>query len=512
MDEKWQATVPLETIPEGKPFLLKVGGKTLLTFRQGAHVSVFSCRCPHYGLSLEKALVINQYFFCPWHLAKFDLKTGQVQSPPALTDLESYQVKVEEGMVFVRRSVKAKKAATVKEKPCFVILGAGAAGTAAALELRRCGFDGRIVLVSKETELPYDRPSLTKEYLTGAWTDQDIILKSAKDYQDEGIEIFWGSKVVEIKTSVKKVILQKGGELSYDKLLLATGASPRRLRMKGAELPGFFYLRSRQDAQAIRQWLPGCEKAVVIGSGFLGLEVASSLRKKALKVSVVTPDILPLNHILGKEVGEFFYRLHQSQGVIFYLENRVVSVSGRSRVEAVTLSDGQKVEAELVIAGAGIELELDYARKTELFTDQGVIVDEKQRTSDPDIMAAGDIALVPSSVPGQRLRVEHWAEAQRQGQQAARSMLGLFSGETGVPFFWTRQYNTTLRYVGFTGNFDTAVIRGRFDQNDFLVGYFYQGRPVGFGGVGRTQELVLLGELLRKKVSINKEEFAKLVS
>ncbi|HPP12190.1 MAG TPA: FAD-dependent oxidoreductase, partial [bacterium] len=442
-----------------------------------------------------------------WHLASFEAKTGQRWRPPALAGLETFQVKVENGKVFLRQSSVPKKSIRIDESRCFVVAGAGAAAVAAASQLRQEGYTGRIILVSEETDLPYDRPSLTKAYLLGQRLDEDILLRQAADYEADGMELLPGRSVVRVQRKEKKLILEGGQQLCYEKLLLATGARPRKLSAPGAELPGVFYLRRLAEARVIRQRLAEVRKAVVVGSGFLGLEVAATLREKGIEVHLVTPEVIPLVRILGREAGEYFLKLHRKNGVFFHPECRV-SFSGKNRVEQVHLSNGEKIEADIVVAGVGVEIDLNYLEGTGLATAEGVIVDQRQKTADPDIFAAGDLARMLDPFDGCYRRMEHWAEAQRQGQEAARAMLGLSPGEPWVPFFWTRQYQVTFRYVGYGSKFDTVVTRGYPAAGEFLCGYFLQNRLVAVSGVGKTEDLVWLREILRRKLVVSQSQFA----
>ncbi|MCM8768846.1 MAG: FAD-dependent oxidoreductase [Candidatus Omnitrophica bacterium] len=508
-DEKrsWSVPVKLESLPDGKPVIVRVAGQSLILVREGSRVYAFGQRCPHYGMSLESGKICGGQVVCPWHQARFDLNTGRPLSPPGLKLLEVYQVRVVEGMVLVEQRLQTEKVVKVTSNRQIVIAGAGAAGVAAAMTLRRCGFDGQVTVISPESDWPYDRPSLTKDYLLGSASEEKIALFSPEDYQRNGIQFLFGRKVVGVQRGERKILLDNGQALSYEKLILATGGQPRKLGLAGAKMPGVFYLRTKRQALTIREYLPGVNRVVVIGSGFLGLETAASLRKKGLEVYVVTPENFPLGRIFGEHVGKYFLKIHQGKGINFYRQSRVVELISCPQGIAVLVDRGERVEAEMVIVGVGMEVDTSYLEKTGLNEIAGVPVDTRQRTADPDILAAGDLALVPDWLDGGRQRVEHWAEAERQGQEAARSVLELSPGEAGVPFFWTTQYNILFRYVGFSGKFDQVCFRGYPEEGNFLAGYFYQGRIAGCGGVGFQEELMTIRELLASRIPVKPEQF-----
>ena len=345
--------------------------------------------------------------------------------------------------------VGGKKAADFRV-PCklnpssVVIVGAGAAGAACADMLRAKGYAGPVTLAGDEEPGPVDRPNLSKDFLAGTAGEDWIPLRTREYYESIKVDLVTDDPAVRISPAEHQVSLRSGRTLSYGALLLATGAEPRSLPIEGADLPHVYRLRTLADSKAIIAKAQGARSCAVIGSGFIGLEVAASLRHRGLAVSVIGQDSVPLGKILGAELGSFIQNLHEQHGVRFFMDAKARAI----RVDRVDLGDGQFVEADLVILGVGVSPRTSLAEAAGIKVDNGVIVDETLRTSAADVFAAGDMARYPEPVSGEAARIEHWVVAERQGQAVARSMLGIGGAYREAPFFWSQHYDVTISYVG----------------------------------------------------------------
>ena len=343
----------------------------------------------------------------------------------------------------------------------------GAAGNAAAEMLRREGYTGRITMLSADASLPCDRPSLSKGYLAGTAPPKSVPLRPRAFYEKHKITVKLNARAAAIDAAARRVELSSGKRIAYDALLLATGADPVRLDVPGHDLPHVRYLRTFADSRALLAKAKASEHAVVIGASFIGLEVAAALRAHDVEVHVVAPEEVPMERILGAEAGKVFRTLHEQHGVIFHLGAAAASFQERT----VTLKSGERLRADLVVVGVGVRPAISLAEEAGLAIDRGVTVNEYLETSVPGIFAAGNIARWPDARTGERVRVEHWAVAERQGQTAARNILGRRECFDAVPFFWTDQYDLSLSYVGHAEKWDSAEIDGRLDARDCTITY-----------------------------------------
>jgi 3-phenylpropionate/trans-cinnamate dioxygenase ferredoxin reductase subunit len=358
----------------------------------------------------------------------------------------------------------------------FVIVGAGLAGAKAAGTLREEGFEGRIVLVGEEAEIPYERPPLSKGYLLGSAERDEARVHPAKWYDDQRIELRTGVRAEALDVAAHTVRLAGGETLAYDKLLLATGSVPRRLDVPGAELAGVYSLRRATDADALRAVLVEGARVVVVGGGWIGLEVAAAARSHGARVTLVEADTLPLRRVLGDELGQVFADLHTEHGVDLRLAGGVAKIVAREggapgQVAAVVLSDGSTIPADVVVVGVGVRPATELAAEAGLDVGDGVLVDETLRSSDPDVYAAGDLAASWNPLLGRRIRVEHWANALNGGPAAARAMLGRTVVYDPVPYFFTDQYDLGMEYAGHVGQgVETRlVVRGDLAAREFVA-------------------------------------------
>ena len=473
---------------DARPMLVgRVGKEQVLIVKRGEEYFAVAALCTHYHGHLVDGLLVDDSIRCPWHHACFDIKTGMVLRGPALDPLDRWQVDRQDGRIFVRRKLKP---ATKSPRPAdtqpesVVIVGGGAAGLAAALKLRRTGYERPLTLVSADTDAPYDRPNLSKDYLAGTAPEEWLPLRSDEFYRDHGIELVLGAAARTLDTSRRKLTLQSGRELSFDRLLLATGAAPVRLQIAGAEPDRVLYLRSVTDCRAIIARATSAQRVVVLGSSFIAMEVAASLRTRGLDVHIVGRDSVPMRRVLGEQVGEFLRRVHESRGIHFHLGKTIERIAGST----ITLSDGTTLDADFVVVGAGVRPVDDLARAAGIAVDNGVTVDEYLMTSAKDIYAAGDIAAWPDRRSGERLRVEHWVVAQRQGETAARNILGARERYTAVPFFWTQQFDVTINYVGHASAWDRVRVEGDLEQRDCTIRYERGGRLLAIATMSRDLE------------------------
>jgi len=463
------------------------GGESVLVVRRGREVFAVSGNCTHYGAPLVDGLVVGDTVRCPWHHACFSLRSGEVLAAPALNPLACFEVEERGEKLYVLGKKPHPQAAPVAGAPAeIVIVGGGAAGHAAAETLRSEGFAGKLTLLSADAAPPVDRPNLSKDYLAGNAPEEWIPLRPPEFFAEKRIDLALDARVTRIDVPNKRVVTQNGTSYSYGALLLATGAAPNRLKIPGAELGHVHYLRTLADSRAIIAALGGAKRAVVIGSGFIGLEAAASLRKRGLDVQVVSPDARPLEKVLGAELADFVRALHEEQGVKFHLGARPTAIDG----SGVTLTNGARLDAELVLVGIGVKPELELAESAGIAVDRGVSVNEYLETSVSGIFAAGDLARWPDPHTGERIRVEHWVVAERQGQVAARNLLGRKQPCNFVPFFWSAHYDVTLGYVGHAEKWDRVEVEGSIAQRDCLVTYYLGAKKLAVVGMGRDRQLL----------------------
>jgi NADPH-dependent 2,4-dienoyl-CoA reductase/sulfur reductase-like enzyme/nitrite reductase/ring-hydroxylating ferredoxin subunit len=469
-----RAGIALAELPEKAPVLGHANGVAVLLVRAGSDIRAIGAACTHYGAPLAEGLVVGETIRCPWHHACFDLRSGAALAAPALDPVACYEVSRDGDRVFVGRELpRATPQPPPKSPAKIVIVGAGAAGAAAAERLRQLGYDGSITLIGDEVPGPVDRPNLSKDFLAGSAPMEWVRLRSDEFYDQLGINLIKGETVTALDPDAKSVELGSGPIVSYDALLLATGAEPLRPPIKGVDRRHVHTLRTLNDAQAIIAAATPGRRAVVVGSGFIGLEVAASLRARDIDVHVVGRSRVPLETVLGRQLGLFVQKLHEEHGVQFHLGATLRAV----HADTVELHDGRTLAADLVVLGVGVRPRTALAEKAGLEVDDGIVVNAFLRTSAPDIWAAGDVARYPDPHGGTRLRIEHWVSAQRQGQAAAADMLGLGTPFADVPFFWSRHYDLTLRHVGHAGAGASITMSGSLEKHDATT--IYRGEPGG---------------------------------
>ncbi len=484
-----------------------VGDRSCLLVKTATGFHAYPAQCPHYHGPLELGVLDGERLVCPWHQAVFSAEDGDLLEPPSFFGLPSYQVRRDGDDVYVTvpdddRGTRAMPMTDLDlqaDRRTVLILGAGAAGAGAAEALRQAGFAGRIVMISAEDRLPYDRPNCSKDLLSGAMPASWMPLRSAAFYEKRGIERLHG-RVTAADVRSRTLTLEDGVVLTGDALLLAPGGAPRRLSVPGAELDGVFTLRSWDDCESIVAALEGARSAVVIGASFIGLEVAASLRHRDLDVTVVALEEVPFARLFGPGVGTALRTLHEEHGVGFRLGRTVTALDGDGRVHGVTLDDGSELPADIVVVGIGVQPATGFVDGALTLSDGALSVDAHLRVA-PGVWAAGDIAAWPAAHTGLRVRIEHWRLALQHGRAAAFDIAGRGAPFAGVPFFWTQQYDTRLGYAGYAGDPAGAIIAGRPQDRDFLVYYFPGGaasdRPCGILGTRDTQ-IAAFAELMRR--------------
>lgn len=472
--------VPLASLPDEGMLLGHVQGEPVLVVRRGDELFAVGAVCTHYSGPLVEGLVVGDTVRCPWHHACFSLRTGEPVRPPALNPVACWLVERRGETVRITGKRPAARTPVVgAEIGCVAIVGAGAAGESAAETLRREGYHGAITLIEAEPDGPVDRPNLSKDYLAGTAPEEWIPLRSPDFYVDQEIELLTGAAVTAIPPGERHLRLADGRTIEWDRLLLATGAEAVHLAIPGAER--IRYLRSLADSRAIIAAAEGARRAVVIGGSFIGLEVAASLRARGLEVQVVARERHPLERAMGTEVGDWVRSVHEEHGVVFHLGTRPSAVERGG----VVLESGETLPAELVVAGVGVRPRTALAEQAGLALDQGVLVDEFLETSRPGIFAAGDIARWPDPHTGERLRVEHWVVAERQGQVAARNLLGRRERFDAVPFFWSQHYDVAIAYVGHAAGWDEVDVQGSLAARDATVTYRRAGKVLAVATVFR---------------------------
>lgn len=478
--------VPFTSISDGGKLLGTVDGEEVLLVRRGTEFFAVGAHCTHYHGPLADGLAVGDEVRCPWHHACFSLRTGEAVRAPALDPVECWRVEQKGDKVFVKEKMPAgPKHVSSKEHPSSVtIIGGGAAGLAAVDMLRRQGYSGPLTMISADSAPPCDRPNLSKDFLAGTAPEEWIPLRPPEWYSERKIDLVLNSRVTSLDTTRKTISTEDGKTYEYGALLVATGADPVKLPLEGANPSQVFYLRSLSDSKAIVAMATSAKQAVVVGASFIGLEVAASLRARGIAVHVVAPEQVPMEKILGSRVGTFIRSLHESHGVVFHLGETVKRADGGR----VTLSGGSTVEADFIVLGVGVRPSIDLAEQAGLRIDRGIVVNEYLETSASGVFAAGDVARWPDPHTREQIRVEHWVVAERQGQTAAKNMLGAHERFEAVPFFWSQHYEVPINYVGHAEKWDTIDIDGDIEKRDCSVTYRWQGRPLAIATIFRDLE------------------------
>jgi 3-phenylpropionate/trans-cinnamate dioxygenase ferredoxin reductase component len=388
-------------------------------------------------------------------------------------------------------------------KQTFTIVGASLAGGKAAGELREQGFDGRIVLIGAEDETPYERPPLTKDYLRGESEREKTFVHPAEFYAEHEIDLETGVTVTGIDVGASRVTLDDGRELDHDKLLLTTGAEPRRIPVPGSELDGIYYLRTLADCEVLRRRIDDSERVAVVGAGWIGSEFAASARQLGREVTVIDPLALPNERIFGPEVGAFYRDVHVQHGVEMILGQGVEAFEGDGTVGSVRTSGGRVVECDFAVVGIGIAPRTQLAGDAGIAVDNGIVVNASLETSASGVFAAGDVANAWHPFYEQHIRVEHWSNALNQGPAAARAMLGRDVSYDRIPYFFSDQYDVGMEYSGYATSWDEVVFRGDRDGGEFIAFWLSDGRVVAGMNVNVWDVNQHVQELIRSRQAVD---------
>jgi 3-phenylpropionate/trans-cinnamate dioxygenase ferredoxin reductase component len=390
----------------------------------------------------------------------------------------------------------------------FVIVGASLAGAKAAETLRAEGFEGRLVMIGAEAERPYERPPLSKDYLRGEVGREKVYVHPEGFYAEQRIELRLGQTAVRLDASAHELTLEDGGQLRYDRLLLATGAAPRQLRIPGNDLDGVLFLRSVEDSDVLREKLDRGGRVVVVGAGWIGAEVAASARQRGLEVTLIDPNEVPLERVLGVEVGAVYRDIHAGHGVQMLMGTGVAAFEGDKTVERVRTSDGRELECDFVVVGVGVQPRTELAAQAGIAVNDGILVDEHLQTSVPDVFAAGDVARAHHPLYGQGIRVEHWANALNQGPAAARNMLRRADAYDRVPYFFSDQYDVGMEYSGFAHDWDRVVFRGDPASGEFIAFWLTGDHVVAGMNVNVWDVTDPIQRLIRERVPVEDHRLA----
>jgi NADPH-dependent 2,4-dienoyl-CoA reductase/sulfur reductase-like enzyme/nitrite reductase/ring-hydroxylating ferredoxin subunit len=487
--------IGINDVADGGLLLGHADGEPVVVHRRGDEFFALGAVCTHYSGPLAEGLVVGDTLRCPWHHACYDIRTGQVKGAPAMSDVSAWELERRGDRVFVVGRKASPPRPEAKGPASVVVIGGGAAGERTAETLRREGYKGHVTIVDAGEDLPFDKPNLSKDYLAGNAPEEWIPLRPADFYAEHHIALRLGWRVTEIDTSAHRVTLDDGSHIPYGTLVIATGAAPIRLPEAVAR-GAVHYLRTFADSKAIIEASASAKRAVVIGASFIGLEVAASLRARGLDVDVVAPEAIPLERVLGHELGMFVRSLHEQHGVVFHLGETVQSIEAGE----VLLSSGSRLQADLVVAGIGVRPVTDLAERAGITVDNGIVVDEYLQTNVPHVYAAGDLARWPLRPGGERMRVEHWVVAQRQGAHVARHILGQRTPFIDVPFFWSAHYDVVIAYVGYGLPWDRLDIDGSIEARDCTVRYYRGNEVIGAATIFRDRDSLTIEAELEQRL------------
>ncbi|MFA5183449.1 MAG: FAD-dependent oxidoreductase, partial [Syntrophales bacterium] len=479
--------------------------KVLLTRIKGKFHAIGGI-CTHYGGHLAEGALCGERVYCPWHQSAFNVISGDLEEVPGLDAVPRFEVRVEGENVIVqvaegasdRRTMPMAKLDPQKDKRTFVILGAGGAAIAAAETLRQDGFQGQIVMISKDSSLPYDRPEVSKGYLKGDSPKEGMLWRSSDFYQEHDIRVLLSREVTEVDANARTAKFRDGSSLKYDTLLLATGGIARHLRVRGERLANIFTLRSMDDADRIVAAAANSVHTVCVGGSFIAMEVAQSLVKRGVNVTVVAASSLPFKYTLGPEIGQMWQQIHEEHGVSFRMGARVARFDGEIFVRTVVLDDGTQLEADMVVVGIGSEPATNFLKGVHLNVGGTITVDQYMRVME-GLFAAGDIARFPDWRTGELIRIEHWRLAMQLGRIAAHNMAGKKVAYTGVPFFWTDQFDNMMQYVGYVSGWDEIIYQGSPADRNFMAFYVKHNQVLAAAGMQHEKEMAALAELMRLK-------------
>ena len=496
-----QRVAQFADIPEHRGLEVEVAGTKIVLLRVGDQLRAYQGECPHAGAPLAEGALCNGRLICPWHKAAYRMEDGALCEPPALDSLKRYPLQMRDDQVWVDdQPLPAANTPPADDERTFVIVGAGAAGTAAAAALREKGFGGRIQLVDREEEAGYDRTVLSKFVLSAEMSPQEVPpLRDEHFYQEQRIERLTG-EVARLDADNQTLELTNGQTLAYDAALLATGGTPNPLKLPGADLPQVFVLRSRNQAQEIMQSAKPGQKAVIIGDSFIALECAGALREYGLDVTILARHTVPFARQFGETVGKAIRARHEAHGVRFHTDGEAAGIEGSEKVEAVRLDNGQRLPADLVLAGIGVTPATEAFSDLPRAEDQSLLVDGGMRLTE-GLWAAGDIATFPLN--GQPHRIEHWRLAQQQARIAAANMLGGAEHYLDVPYFWTWHFGKNYDYLGHAETWDEVEFKGDPYHPPFIGLFGKNGVVAAAVACDEERAMAMLAERMKQPLSLD---------
>jgi NADPH-dependent 2,4-dienoyl-CoA reductase/sulfur reductase-like enzyme/nitrite reductase/ring-hydroxylating ferredoxin subunit len=492
---------PFKGLPEDRGTEVKLGTLRLVLLRQGDQVFAYQGLCPHAGAPLAEGAVCQGRLVCPWHKASFSVASGALCEPPALDDLRRYPARVVNGQVQVDdQPLPRPICPPIMDDRVFAIVGAGAAGVAAAAALRDNGFNGRLLLIDGQPQPCYDRTALSKFVLAGDMAPDDVPpLREPEFFQQQRIGQVH-ARVNQLEVSSQRLTLSDGQFIHYDRALLATGGEPQPLPIPGGHLPQVLQLRSRADAARVLELARPGARAVIIGESFIGLESASALRKHEVAVTLLARKDVPFVKQFGEAVGKALKQLHEDNGVAWRSGAQAASFAGEHHLEAVVLKNRERIAADFVLLGIGVHPATDIIKGLALNDDGSLQVDEHLRAA-PGLWAAGDIARFP--LAGQPQRIEHWRLAQQHGRAAAMDMLDKGAAYADVPYFWTYHYGKRIDYLGHAAQWDQLVAQGDPQHFEFIQLQCMKGVVTGAVACNFERSMAALAQRMRQPLGVD---------
>ncbi|THH41218.1 FAD-dependent oxidoreductase [Neolewinella litorea] len=496
--------LPLSQLPAGHMHAVKVGDYDVLLANVAGEVYAVENKCSHYQFALTKGALCEFRVRCPLHHACFDVRTGEQIEAPGMDGLPKFKVEIADDQILVSEEPVAENAslavpdgsvpAPTNGRYDHVIVGAGAAAAYAVESIRSLDREASILVVGDEDQPPYDRTAVTKNFLQEDAAAEDLSLRSMDFYRKHGVTFRAGSRVQALDLNAKTVGFADGSLVAYGNVLMATGGTPRRLSVPGADLAGVHTIRKPEDAQSVRSAVSQGTEVVIVGGSFIGLEAAMSLGKRGGKITVVTPEEVLFGKVFGAPIGQYVRDLHEAAGVTFRLGRKVKAIEGDDRVTGVQLDDGSTLPADLVVVGIGVRPATDYVQGIAFQRDHSILVDGHLAAHGKNAWAAGDIATYPDREG--TVRIEHWKVAGQQGRIAGLNMAGQREAYHMVPFFWTNQQGVNFRYVGHAKDYDHIVLDGTPGQTPFLAFYIRDRHVQACLGVKRDAEAAAINELM----------------
>jgi NADPH-dependent 2,4-dienoyl-CoA reductase/sulfur reductase-like enzyme/nitrite reductase/ring-hydroxylating ferredoxin subunit len=509
-----KAIAKVDDLKDGEMKKVTIGELILVLIRTDGKYYAIGGKCSHAGAPLAEGLLHGHTIRCPWHQACFNMLTGERKEPPAIDNLPQFVVKISGDDVMVEIPDDAKQQIPPKmvkpdnnDKRIYVIVGGGGAGSSAVESLRHNGYQGHIAMITCESILPYDRTALNKGYLKS--DEAKLYFNRSKDFYDEyGVEVLTERKVTAVDKLAKSIAFADGSSMKYDKLLLAMGSVPRILNAPGSNLGNIFTLRSSVDADKIKSMAKKGSTAVIIGASFIGLETSTNLADRGVSVTIVAPESVPFDRLLGSEIGNMYKNLHEEKGNRFMLGSTVKAFEGDGVVQQVVLESGEKLPADFVILGVGVQPATKFLKGIDLNPDGSVSVDRHLQAAE-DIYAAGDIASFKWWFTGEEIRIEHWRLALQHGMIAGSNMAGKPAEYKSVPFFWSNQVGANLKYIGHTKGWDEIIFQGSPEKKDFIAYYVKNDKISAVALVGNTMQMLACAQLMQENDMPTPEQLRK---